>query len=356
MKQHFSLEGKVSFLDVLKESYGQDEVTRTVMARFITKAAAIPADTTTSGWADTLVQTVIADMIQALLPRAVYPALAEAGDSFTFGRNGVVSVPARNTSATLNGSFVLQGTAIPVRQGALLPITFTPKKMAVISVVTREIMNHSTPAIEGIIKKAILEDTAVALDTVLLDAVAASATRPAGLKAGVTKITASVTASIVGFAADIKALATALIAGSKGNMRYPVWIMNPGDVLTAALLPAAATGDYFFQQQLSAGVLMGYPIIQSTTCAADTMILLDAADFISLAGEEPNFSISDQGVVHMEDTAPAGITTGGSTPAFASPVRSFFQTDCLGIRMILDINFGMRRTGTVAWADTLAWN
>ena len=46
MKQHFSLEGKVSFLDVLKESYGQDEVTRTVMARFITKAAAIPADTT----------------------------------------------------------------------------------------------------------------------------------------------------------------------------------------------------------------------------------------------------------------------------------------------------------------------
>jgi len=44
-------------LDVLKSAYGEDDRVRTVMSRFITKAAAIPADTTTSGWADTLVQS-----------------------------------------------------------------------------------------------------------------------------------------------------------------------------------------------------------------------------------------------------------------------------------------------------------
>ena len=56
----------------MKSAYGEDDRVRTVMSRFITKAAAIPADTTTSGWADTLVQTVIGDFTQSLLPISVY--------------------------------------------------------------------------------------------------------------------------------------------------------------------------------------------------------------------------------------------------------------------------------------------
>jgi hypothetical protein len=67
-----------------------------------------------------------------------------------------------------------------VRQGAFTSQTFTPKKLAVISTFTREIAEHSTPAIEGLIRNAMQEDTSVAVDTVLLDATAASTTRPAG--------------------------------------------------------------------------------------------------------------------------------------------------------------------------------
>ena len=48
-----------------------------------------------------------------------------------------------------------------------------------------------TPAIEGLIRQAIIEDTAVAIDSVLLDATAATTTRPAGLKAGVSATTAT---------------------------------------------------------------------------------------------------------------------------------------------------------------------
>jgi HK97 family phage major capsid protein len=164
---------KRSVLEELKAAYGEDDVTRLVMSRLVTKAATIPADTTTSGWADTLVQTAIADLIQSLLPLSIYPQLVARGDSFTFGRNGAVTLPARNTALSVSGAFIAQGSAIPVKQGGFLPITFTGKKMGVITVVTREILQHSVPSIENILRKAVLEDTAVAIDAILLDATAA---------------------------------------------------------------------------------------------------------------------------------------------------------------------------------------
>lgn len=354
--KHFA-DPRVPMIDVLRELYGDGEhgeTVRRVASLMITKAASIPADTTTSGWAANLVQTVIGDLIQSLLPHSIYPGLAAKGGSFTFGTNGVISLPARNTATSLGGAFIAQGAAIPVKQGAFTSITLTPKKMGVITTMTREITIHSVPAIEAIVRQAILEDTGVSIDTVLLDATAADTTRPAGLKNGIAKITASVTASIVGFIADLKALTQALITSTKGNLRAPVWIMNPGDVLAAQLVQTTV-GETPFREEISRGTLLGFPILQSTTCAYRTMFLIDAADYITATGDTPNFAVSDQAVLHMEDTTPAQITTGGATPAFASPVRSLFQTDSIAIRMIMDINWALRRTGIVQWTDTLVW-
>lgn len=359
--KHFA-DPRVTMLDVVRECYGESEhgeMVRRVASLMITKAAAIPADTTTSGWASNLVQTVIGDLIQSLLPHSVYPGLAAKGGSFTFGTNGVISLPARNTATAVGGAFIAQGAAIPVKQGAFTSITLTPKKMGVITTMTREITIHSIPAIEGIVRTAMLEDTGVAIDTVLLDATAADTTRPAGLQNGIGKITASATASIVGFVADLKALTQALITSTKGNLRSPVWIMNPGDVLAAMLLQTTV-GETPFRDEVSRGTLLGFPILSSTTLPYRTMMIVDAADFITATGDTPNFAVSDQAVLHMEDTTPGQITTGGATPAFASPVRSLFQTDSIAIRMIMDINWALRRSTAVGssivqWTNTLVW-
>lgn len=356
--KHFGEGRKRPILEVLKESYGDNdmgECVRTVMSRMVTKAAAIPADTTTSGWADTLVQTVIGEFIPSLLPHSVYPALAAKGGSFTFGRNGTISLPARNTSTTVAGAFVAQGAPIPVRQGAFTAITLTPKKMGVITTLTREITEHSTPSIEAIIRQAMLEDTGVAIDTILLDATASSTTRPAGLKNGISKVNASATTTIAGFIADITGLAAALITATNGNIRNPVWIMNPGDVLKASLLQTT-TGDTPFRDELAGGTLLGYPVIQTTTGLSDMMALMDAADFITATGDTPQFSVSDQAVLHMEDTTPLAISTVATPNTVAAPVRSLWQTDSMAIRMILDINWAKRRTGIFQWTDTMAWN
>jgi hypothetical protein len=78
-----------------------------------------------------------------------------------------------------------------VRQGAFTSISFTPKKMGVISTFTREIYEHSTPSIDSLIRQQIVDDTSGAIDSVLLDATAATTTRPAGLRAGVAATTAT---------------------------------------------------------------------------------------------------------------------------------------------------------------------
>lgn len=342
-----------SAYDVMIGRYGEDETVK-AMLDVVTKAATAPATTTTTGWAAELVQTSILDFMESLMPASIYPSLRERGGKFTFGRNGIVSIPSRNTGTSLAGSFVAQGAPIPVRQGAFTSTTLTPKKMAVITTFTREIAEHSTPSIEAILRDAIRDDTAQAIDTILLDNTAASTTRPAGLRNGVTVTTATTGGGFAALVGDLKALVGALITSSSGNLRSPVFIMNPVQALAISLTQNAG-GDFTFAAGMERGMLNGYPVIQSANVTAGTVFLVDAADFFTATGDEPRFDVSDQATLHMEDTTPAQIGTAGTPNVVAAPVRSMFQTDSIALRMILDMNWSMRRTGSVAFAQSVTW-
>ena len=362
-------EGQLTVEQAIAQRYGSDgkiEDKQTVVCRALTRpegvhfldtvqrAATVPADTATSGWASQLVETSVAGFMELLLPASVYPGLSARGLRVSFGRSGIISIPTRLATPTIAGSFVAQGAAIPVRQGAFSSQTLSPKKMAVISTFTREIANHSTPAIEGLIKNAMQEDTSVALDTILLDNVAATAVRPAGLRAGVAATTATTGGGFNALVGDIKALAGALITASNGNIRLPVWIMNPVQALSISLTQNAG-GEFPFATEVNQNRLQGYPLIQSSTVPAGMVILIDAADFVSVEGDAPQFAVSDQATLHMEDTAPTHISTPGSPNVVAAPVRSMFQTDSMALRMIMDLNWILRRTGVVAWTQAVTW-
>lgn len=342
-----------SAYEVMVERYGEDDTVK-AMLDVVTKAATAPATTTTTGWAAELVQTSVLDFMESLKAASVYPALREKGGTFTFGRNGVVSIPSRNTGTSLAGSFVAQGAPIPVRQGAFTATTLTPKKMAVITTFTREIAEHSTPSIEAILRDAIRDDTAQAIDTILLDNVAASVTRPAGLRNGVTGATATAGGGFAALVGDLKALVGGLITSTNGNLRAPVFIMNPVQALAISLTQNAG-GDFTFAAGIERGMLNGYPVIQSANVAAGTVFLVDAADFFTATGDEPRFDVSDQATLHMEDTTPAQIGTAGTPNVVAAPVRSMFQTDSIALRMILDMNWAMRRAGAVAFVTGVTW-
>jgi hypothetical protein len=146
-----------------------------------------------------------------------------------------------------------------------------------------------------------------------------------------------------------------LLTGTLGNVRNPAWLMNPQQVNSAGLVAAPGAGVFPFRDEISQGRLGGWPIIDSGTVPLGTVIVVDAADFVSVTGDGPRFEISDQATLHMEDTAPTDISTSGTPPVAAYPAKSMFQTDSLALRLIMPINWTIRRAGTVAWVAGVTW-
>src|SRR4029077_6628427 len=141
-----------------------------------------------------------------------------------------------------------------------------------------------------------------------------------------------------GFAAltgDIKQLSGALLTGTLGNVRNPVWLMNPQQVNSAGFAIATGAGVFPYRDEISQGRLGGWPIIQSGTVPAGTVIVIDAADFFSVTGDGPRFETTEQAPLHFVETTPLESSTSGSPNVVAAPVKSMFQTDMLALRMIM---------------------
>ena len=240
--------------------YGDDVSTKEA-CEIILRAASAPAMTTVTGWAAELVQPRYEQLLPLLMPRAILTRLAPRGLTLDFGGAGKIVIPMRSRTPTIAGSFVGEGLPIPVRQGAFTSQTLTPKKVAVISCWTREMDEYSTPAIEGVVREAIQDDTSVAVDSVLLDANAATVVRPAGILNGVAALTATAGGGIAAIVGDIKQLVNAITVATYGNVRSSVWLMNPSDVLSASLVSAASTGVFPFKEEIARGTLATVPII-----------------------------------------------------------------------------------------------
>lgn len=344
---------------VRERAYGRESVeyreNLKTVCELVLRAASAPAMTTVAGWAAELVQQIYTDLLPLLMPKAVLTRLAAKGLTLSFGRAGRIIIPMRQRTPTISGSFVGEGQAIPVRQGAFTSQTLIPKKLAVISTWTKEMDDHSIPAIEGVIREAIQEDTTVAVDSVLLDANPATVVRPAGLLNGVVGLTPTAGGGIPAIVGDIKQLINAISAATYGNLRSLVWLMNPEEIYAASLATAANTGIFPFREEIAGGSLNNIPIIDSATVPLKRIVLIDAADFVVAGGEGPRFELSDQATLHMEDSNPSDLVGAGSPGVVAAPQRSLFQTDSLALRMVQPLNWLQRRPGTIAFVDAVTW-
>lgn len=313
----------------------------------VVKADQTIGTTTVSGWASELVQTVNQGFMDALMPYSIYPALRERGIGVNFDGIGTVSLPSR-TAGGAGGGFVAEGAPIRVGRITTAATTMTPKKLGVIVPFSRELAKRSTPAIEALVRQAILEDTAVILDSAIIDNAAASTARPAGLLNGVSAAASGYgggdyQAVIADFAA---LLAPFYTANAADNITV---LMNPIQGLKLAMMPGP-DGTFGWFERLRERL----NIVESTTVPAGRLIALRNSDFATALGDAPEFDISEQATVHMEDASPLEIVS-GTGPTTSDPVRSFFQTATIGVRMLMDISWKMRRSGMVQWIDTTSW-
>lgn len=311
----------------------------------IAKADQTIGTTTVSGWASELVQTAYQGFLQALIGYSIFPALLGKGMSLEFDRWGTLTMP-RRTKGGAGGGFVAEGAPIRVGKVTVGSATLTPKKMGVIVAFSKELAKRSTPAIEGIVRQAILEDTSEILDPILLDATAASTARPAGLLNSVAAVGTGFAGGDYGAVReDIRALVAPFHTANAAD--GIVVLMNPTQGLNMSLMEGPV-GDPNWLERIKDRV----SFIESTNVPAGRLIAIRASDFAG-AGGNPDFDVSEQATIHMEDTTPLEIVAG--TPTVADPVRSLWQTNSVGIRMLMDVSWVMRRDGMVQWVNGTSW-
>ena len=323
---------------VLDAAYPGHEATA-----FIAKADQVIGTTSGSHWADDLMQTVNQGFLQALVGYSIYPVLRQRGIALSIDGANTVNIP-RRTAGTAGGGWVAEGSPIRVGKLTTAAASLTPKKMGVIVAYSDELGERSVPAIEALVRRAILEDTASTLDSALLDATASSTARPAGLLNGVS-------AAAVGYGggdheavkADFQALLAPFIsANAADNITV---IMNPAQGLAIAMMDGPTNNTNWF-----ADIRARVNIVESTYATANRLVALRHADFATAMGDVPRFDVSQQATIHMEDTTPLEIVS-GTGPTTADPVRSLWQTASTGIRMILPVSWTMARTGMVQWIN-----
>jgi hypothetical protein len=281
----------------------------------------------------------------------VFPKLAALGTSLNFGPNGgAIKIPSRATTPSIGGSFVAESAPIPVRRLGTTSITLYPHKVGGISVFSREIAAYSNPDIEALIRKSIIDDTQINIDALLLDNVAVSTTRPAGLTNGVSTLTATAGGGYAAFLSDLNKLTAPFYAANAG--RRLAFLMNPAQRNQLILAPGPA-GAPFGWSTLFTDM---FTVIASTSIAAGAVYMIDAADFVSVTGA-PEFEVSETATVHMEDTTPLNIATGAQgSGVLATPTQSMFQTAQIAIRMLANVNWAMVRGGMVQFIGSgVSW-
>jgi hypothetical protein len=282
-----------------------------------TRAATTPTTTTSAA---ALAPMMVSDLIASIATLSAAAKLISLGTQVNLTGIGSMRAPGRVTNAANAGTWIEEGLPIPMRAMLVTGAILVPKKLAVLTSYTRESAESSN--LEELVRVTISESTGLALDQKMFSADAASAAAPAGLLNGVTPLTAATGGGQAALVSDVSKLISAL--GIAGAGLAP---------LLVAAVPQAIS------LKLFAGPQFDIPILASASLPAGTVIALEPSSFISGFVSPPDFSTSTGAATHEEDTAPAPIVGSSGT---AAPVRSFFQTDVTGLKMLLRAAWALR--------------
>lgn len=307
---------------VLKSKWADDPT-----AALILRAATAPTSLTGSA----LGASLVSDIVATIGPTSAGARLLQAGLQVTFGSYATIYVPALQAIST-QASFVAEGAPAPVHDLVTKAAPLVPRKLATIVALTCEMIESSNA--EALVTDALTRSVGLALDAALFDAAAASAIRPAGLRNGIAALTAA--ASAVPDDAMIADLTA--IAGAVAAIGSPIiFIANPARAVTI---------------QLRARREFPYTVLGSPALAANDVIAVAGVGIVSAVADVPAIDASKVATLHMEDATPLDIVSGG---VVASPARSLWQTDCVGVRLQFDADWALRDPRACAWTTTTAW-
>jgi len=260
--------------------------------------------------------------------------LLQLGIQYSFDGVGQIAVQAMVADPNAV-AFVGPGSPIPVRKFSTSPLVILkPFKASSIVVFTNETLRTTTPNIETVTRQKLADDLDLGFDTLMLDTSAASATRPAGLRNNVAALTVSPLTGLDAMMADVAAVTAAVSSVAR----------NAPIALIAS--PAQANNLRLWSRP-------NFPYeILSTSGLADKTLLAVATNCLVSAGDVPNFSVVDQAVVMFDDSSPVDVTT---SSVGSGTIKSLFQSDEIGLRVMADVAWALRSSSGVAWVTGTNW-
>jgi hypothetical protein len=296
-------------------------------AEWLLRAASEPAMMAT---APGLVQMWMVDFVATLTGQSAAASLFRDALQLSFGRSGRINVPTLLGDASL-AAFVAEGYPIPVVQPLIQPlVALVPYKLATIVVMTTEMVRSSN--IEALVNDALKRAVSLALDKVLFDANNADASRPTGLRYGITALVASTAPDATdALLMDVEALHEDI---EDVTPRSPVYIASP----TRALMMELKS-----PHSLDPLKLYGSTALHNT----DDVIAVAAPAVAVAYGDTPDITASRESALQM-DTAPVSETLTGRT-------SSTWQADLVAIKVRLPVSWALRSSIGCAWLTATNW-
>ena len=232
------------------------------------------------------------------------------------------------------------GTAAWVGEGAPKPLTnptygeveIKEHKLAAITVYTQELMRRSDPAIDVLVRDDLIEASKTLIDNTFLDAVAASAVRPAGVLNGVTAV-ANTGTTAAAYEADLLKLIESFVTANL-SLDGSYLIMSETRAAQISLLRDALGNTYFQGMSLrGTRTLMGIPVITSQT-VGDKIILVKTSEILLAQDGGVDVSYSDQ----------ATLVDGGTT-------HHLWQENKFAVRVEKFITWAKRRPIAAAFIN-----
>lgn len=301
----------------------------------IMRAAVSPLSTDSAGAA--LGAVAVQSFLRSLLVRSAAAQLFDAADRLDLRGVSRISLPM--VPVLPPPVFVGEGAPLPAVRGTIGGADLGPaRKLGFIVGLTGELSEASGQAAETIIRLAMTEAAALALDSAVFSAVAANDEHPGGLLAGVVPIAPAAGGGIGAMTADLKALVSAIAeAGGGAN----VWLFaHPAQALAIKLL---------------AGAAFDLPVIPTAGLAEGTVVALEAGAVASGFTPLPEIEVAREATIHWEDSTPQPVSTPGAPNVVAAPLRSGWQEDTLALRCVQRGAWAVRASGVVQVVEAVTW-
>lgn len=239
--------------------------------------------------------------------------------------------------------WVGQSKSIPVTKADFSDVTLTKLKVAALAVISKELLQDSSPSAELLVRDALVAASAQRVDQTFFSAAAAvTNVSPAGILNGLTAVASSGN-DLEGLIADVKALYAPFIAANNASGLHLVTTESLAKSISLMTNPLGAFA--FPGVTNTGGTLLGDNLHAGGNIGAGDLIALKPSDIYKIGDRGVEVSLSTEAAIEMAND-PAGAS---DTPTANGSVVSMFQTDSVAIKVVRPLNYAKRRASAVAY-------